>query len=184
MIDDQHKTYPADILRQMKANHEMWFSEKLRNTVELKPLRLRRIKQNIPAHLTRLTTGKHVLSIVDGACISSFDHDELKSEQELELVSGFLQTVQDWGDIGADLEPSDWVRIGFELTESLRELEDAGFFVFGAREIQLIEGGIGGSSDWPVAILRVLRKTNESIITVSLDDLKTENVEKSVQPDT
>ena len=34
----------------------------------------------------------------------AFDHDELSSPEEVELVGGFLQTAQDWGDFGDELE--------------------------------------------------------------------------------
>ncbi len=44
-----------------------------------------------------------------------------------------------------------------------KELEEAGFFVFGAREIQVLEGGEGEPSNWPVAIIQVLRKSNQSL---------------------
>ena len=95
------------------------------------------------------------------------DHDELKSHEEVDLVGGFFQIVHDWGDIGADLDPSHRVATGFHLTQILKELEEAGFFVFGGREVQLIEGGIQTeSSNWPVSIFKVLRKGNDKIIEV------------------
>lgn len=165
MVDDQPETYTVNILRQMKADHEVWVSQKLTNTPESKPLKLRRIKQNIPAYLTRLTTGKEVLDIALHAYASSMDHDELKSQEEVDLVGGFLQDVTDLATLGDDLEPMDRVKAAFGLTQSLEELECAGFFVFGGREIQLLEGGIEKEpADWPVAILRVLRKENDAII--------------------
>ena len=56
------------------------------------------------------------------------------------------------------------------LTQSLQDLEDAGFLVFGGREIQVMEGGIQEEpSDWPVAIFRVLRQGNKEIIQKNLD---------------
>ena len=159
MIDDQYESYTVDILRQMKVNHEVWVSQKLTDTPKPKPIRFRRVKQNIPAYLIRLTTGKEVLNIVIHAYAFTMDHDELKSQEEVDLVGNFLQTVRDLIDLGDDLEPMDRVKAAFDLTRSLEELESTGFFVFGGREIQLIEGGIETEpSDWPIAILRVLRK--------------------------
>jgi len=182
MVDDQQETYTADTLRQTKANHEKWVSERLNDELKPKPLRLRRIGKNVPPFLSRLTTGKQVFSLVDGAAASSLDHDELDSVQEVELVGEFLQMVRDWGDLGPDLEPSDRVRIGYELGELLRELEDAGFWVFGGREIQVMEGGLGRPQDWPMAIVRVMRKTNEAIFTVDLEDLSNGNSEQAEGP--
>ena len=95
----------------------------------------------------------------------TMNHDELKSQDEVDLVGSFLQAVTDLVDLGDDLEPMDRVKAAFALTRSLEELERAGFFVFGGREVQLLEGGIETEpSDWPVAILRVVRKENDAII--------------------
>ncbi len=177
MVDDQADTYTtADILRQMKANHETWVSKKLTGEPELKPLKFRRIKQGIPAYLSRLTTGKEVLNLVMSAYALSTDNDELKSQDEVDLVGGFLQAISDLMEIGNDLELSSRVKAVYDLTDSLAELERAGFFVFGGREVQLMEGGIMTEpSDWPIAILNILRKDNPEIIHVNLDDLKKQN---------
>jgi len=173
MIDDQAETYTANILRQMKSNHENWVEENLNPSPKLSPIRIMRTKEKIPAFLNRLTTGKEALNIVDGCCASSMDHDELETQEEVDLIGAFLENLRDCGDLGPDFDPSDHVRIGFGLTQILRELEDAGFYVFGAREIQRIEGGEYGPSAWPVAIIRVLRKTNPEIVTVPIKgDLK------------
>lgn len=165
MVDDQYESYTVDILRQMKANHEIQVSQKQAGISEMKPVKLRRVKQNIPSYLVRLTTGNEVLNLIMGACASSTTHDELKSQEEVELIGSFLQNLQDLGLLGDDLEPRDRVQAAFDLTLSLEELEHVGFFVFGGREVQLLEGGIMTKPlDFPVVILRVVRKDNEMII--------------------
>ena len=84
--------------------------------------------------------------------------------------------MQDWGDLSDDLETGDRVQTTFSLTESLRELEESGFFVFGAREVRILEGGIQAEpSNWPIAILRVLRKDNHEIIKMNFEDIDKEN---------
>jgi len=178
MVDDQSATFTTNILRQMKSNHEVWVSQKLAENQQPPPVRIRRVKQNIPSFLFRLTTGKEVLDLVTNAMGYSFDHEELKSQEEVDLVGGFLQVVQDWGDLSADLEASDRVQIAHNLTKSLQELEELGFFVFGGREVRLLEGGIQPEpSNWPIAILRVLRKDNQQIIEVNFDDIGKENAQ-------
>jgi hypothetical protein len=168
MVDDQVDTYTIDNLHKMKANHEKWVKEKLNPTMSPELPRIKRIKENIPTHLHRLRSGKEIFHIVYGACASLFDNDELETREEVDLIGGFFQTVRDWGDIGPDLEPGDHVRVAFELTQAISDLEQAGFFVFGAREEQIMEGGIGGPTSWPVAILSVLRKTNKEIVFIPL----------------
>ena len=168
MIDDQSETYSTDILRQMKSNHEVLVTQKLSDKPpKPRPLKFRRVKQNIPELLSRLTTGKQVLDLVTGIFALSMDNDELQSESEVAVVGDFLQTVRDWGDIGNDLEPADRLNTAFNLTQSLQELETAGFYVFGAREVQFMEGGNQTEpSNWPVSIIKVLRKDNKEIIYV------------------
>lgn len=173
MVDDQDESYTADILRQMKVNHEMWVSNRLVDTPKPKPIKFRRIKQNIPPYLSRLTTGRETLNLVTSAYAFLMNHDELKSREEVDLVGSFFQTLRDLADLGDDLEPSDRVSAAFDLTGSLEQLEKEGFFVFGGREVQLLEGGIETEpSDWPIAIVQVLRKDNDAIIHVNLDGLK------------
>jgi hypothetical protein len=172
MVDDQVATFTTDILRQMKANHEVWVSQKLAEEQKAQPVRFRRVKQNIPDFLFRLTTGKEVLDTVSNAMAYAFDHDELNSQEEVDLIGGFLQSAQDWGEFCEDLEAGGRVQTAYELSQSLQAVEEAGFFVFGGREVQLIEGGASkGPSNWPVAIMRVLRKDNTSIMHVNLDEM-------------
>lgn len=169
MIDDQYETYTSDLLRQIKVNHEKWVSEKL-NEKTIKPIRIRRIKENIPQYLNRLTSGKEVLNIIDGTDVFSFDNDELETEKEVELIGNFIQIAKDWGDLGPDLEPSDRVRWAFELSSCIKELEEVGFFIFGAKEVQLLEGGVlPEPTKWYVAILSILRKTNQLITIIEVE---------------
>lgn len=172
MVDDQTATFSSDILRQMKTNHELWVSQKLTKEEKPEPVRFRRLEKNVPDFLFRLTTGKEVLDLVSNAMAYAFDHDELQSQEEVDLIGGFLQLAQDWGDLSANLEAGERVQTAYELTESLQAIEDAGFLVFGGRELQLMEGGVlAAPSNWPIAIMRVLRKDNESIMHVNLNDV-------------
>lgn len=141
MIDDQTATYTQDLLLQIKYNHQQWVSEKLGEQNGSKPIRIRRVKENTPSFLHRLTTGGEVLNLVTNVMAYNFDHDELKNPPEVELVSDFLQTVQDWGEVSGNLNAGNRVKTSFSLTESLAQIEKSGFYVFGAREVSLLEGG-------------------------------------------
>lgn len=178
MVDDQTATFTTDILRQIKSNHEIWVSQQLAGSEKPQPVRLRRVKQNIPSILARLMTGKEVLDLVTNAMAYSFDHDELNSQGEVDLVGTFLEVAQDWGELSSDLEAGRRVQIAYDLTKSLQEIEDAGFFVFGGREVQLLEGGDQSApSSWPVAIMRVLRKDNPAIAKINLDQMNEANAQ-------
>lgn len=166
MVDDQASTFTADILRQRKNNHEIMISEKLSDQKKPKPGRIRRIKKNIPDYLIRVTTGKQLVDLIVGAYAISIDHDELTTQGEVDLIGGFLQNVSDYLDL-LDFapEPLERVESAYHLTELIKDVEDNGFYVFAARELQLLEGGIEDApSNWPVAIVHVLRNDNKSII--------------------
>jgi hypothetical protein len=163
MVDDQHETYTSEVLLNLKVNHEKWVSSTLAGEPQVPPVRIRRIKENIPPFLVRLTSGSEIMAVVGGAYQSSFDHEEPGSEAGADLFSEFLQEVQDWGESWNEVEAGERVKAAFRLSERLRGLEDAGFWVFGARETRRVEGGVGPSSPWPIAILRLVRADSAEI---------------------
>lgn len=184
MVDDQTATFTSEILRQMKTNHEVWVVQSLADGKRLQPVRLRRVKQNIPSFLSRLTTGQEVLGLVMDAAAYAFSHDELKSQDEVDLVGAFLEVAQDWGEIGPDLDAGRRVQVSYDLTKSIQELAKAGFFVFGGREVQLLEGGDQSApSSWPVAIMRVLRKDNPAIAKINLDEIDKKSTQQGSSGD-
>ena len=160
-VDDQSETYTVAVLTQMRKSHETWVSQELSKNHKPAPLKLKRVKQNIP-HLTRVTTGKQVLAFSEGAMAVDIDSDELRAEQEVGSVGDFFQNIQDLDLVD---EPSDRVRQAFALTRAIEDLEELGFWVFGAREVQILECGTESVSDWPVAIIRVFRKDSPGIVS-------------------
>ena len=133
---------------------------------KINPIKIRRIKQNIPDYLSRLTNGREILHIVTGCDASSFQNDELTTQEEVDLVGSFFQSIQDWCDLGIDSEPSKRVSFEFDLTQAVKDLEEAGFFVFGGRETQRMEGGVGDPVPFHVSIIHVMRQTNPDIISI------------------
>ncbi len=168
MVDDQHETYTAEVLRTMKANHERWVASTLTEGKVIAPVRVRRLKENIPSHFVRLTSGRDLFAVVDGASGYAFQHDEPASEAEAQLLASFLQEMQDYGELSSDLEAGDRVQAAFRLSALLENIEQAGFWVFGGGEVRRLEGGGTAPSPFPVAILQVLRKDNPEILRVDL----------------
>ncbi len=163
LIDDQPETYTSQLLQHMKVNHERWVAACLG---EPQPLRLRRPSEGKAAYLVRLTSGRDLLNLVLGAYASALDNDDLESDEEVAAVGGFLQDLRDWGEIGDDLEPSQRVQAAFSLSKAVERLDEAGFWVFGGREVHRLEGGRSSPQNWPVAIVRVVRAKNPEIIRV------------------
>jgi len=166
MVDDQCETYTVEVLQRLKANHERWVSSSLADVKQV-PLRIRRIKADIPSHLMRLTTGRDVMKIVGDASAFSFDHAEPESDAEVALLGGFLQEAQDWGELWSGLEASERVNAAYRMSTLMRELDEAGFWVFGGHEVQRVEGGVGAPISFTVAIMRVVRAANADVIQVN-----------------
>ena len=154
LVDDQPDTYSVDRLREMKATHELWVKEKLAR----KPGG----KQPHFALLFRIQTGKELSNVIGAADAFLFDHDEPETEEEAKLIGGFLQNLQDWGDLWSDMESSQQVETRFSLTKDIKEIETAGFLVFGTHEKRKMRSG-DKVFDWLVAVVTVVRPTNKGI---------------------
>lgn len=166
MVDDLYETYTVVLLRSIKANHERWVETKLRDDPAhtVPPVRIRRIKDEIPEKLMRVTSGKDLFTMASGCAGYYQDHSDDLSEDEVELVGGFLQNIRDWGDLGPELEPIEQVRAKKAIDDELRELEARGFYVFAAVERQRIEGGVGTPSYWNVLHVAVMRSNDPNVV--------------------
>ncbi|MBD3343132.1 MAG: HNH endonuclease [Candidatus Lokiarchaeota archaeon] len=162
IVDDQFNTYTVDRLKQIKRDHEKWIQEKLKIENPNKE------SDKLP-YLLRIAKGKELLKIVGGAHAYEYDHDELENEEEVEIVSSFLQNAQDWGDILSKIESGQRIKISFELNREIEELESYGFWIFGGYEYRKYKFD-GKLVDFRVAILRVIRNTNPSIIKINLEN--------------
>lgn len=168
MIDDLVEDYTVESLRQAKKQHEHWVKDRLDNKTSERSIRIRRIEENIPPVLFRVTTGNELARFLDGAMGYEFGYAAARNEDEMELLSEFVQAVQDYGDLWNDLEAGQQVRVTYLMTGLLERMEQNDFFVFVARENRVIEGGNKSPSDWPVAIVHVSHKDNPEICRVDL----------------
>lgn len=165
VVDDQFETYPAERLLDLKGKHESWVSSSLAKGSRAPTFgRLRRVQGSAPSHLLRLSSGKEIMAIVGDACEGSFDHDDIQSEADMEQIAGFFQEIQDWGELWSGLEAGERVRACFRVNTMLGELGEAGFRVFGSRQAQQLEGGVGSPVSFPLAIIRVVRAGNPEIV--------------------
>jgi hypothetical protein len=115
----------------------------------------------------RITTGKELFSIIAGVHFSDFDYDEPADKDELDFLSGFMQNLQGWGDIGMEYRRR--IEAGYNLTQDIRALEKKGFVIFGKRETKKLKiHGVEGY--WEIAIISILRNTNPTIIKIDLSE--------------
>ena len=130
----------------------------------IEPLKILHQKdyQNIKLH--KIDEGKQLISYIDGTCGINYD-EEAQTLEEVKLVGEFVQYVKEIMDFD-DLidEPYDRIMSGFNLTQSIKELDDAGFWVFAGKENQKLVGGIGDPTLFPVLIMRIVRKNSSEII--------------------
>jgi hypothetical protein len=164
LVDDQAETYTADLLRGMKANHEKWVEEKLKDQPQIPPVRIRRIKSEVPTKLPAVTSGKELLNLAVGCHASYQDYSDDLDDEETDLVGGFIQNVSDWAELAVGFEPMERIRAAKSLDEEIKTLHERGFIVFAAVENQRLEGGIGAPSTFRALHLTVKRKSDPGVV--------------------
>lgn len=170
MVDDQFETYTAVLLRSIKDNHERWVDSKFKEEEGHPAIKIRRFKSEIPAQLKTVESGQELFNLAFGCHGSYQNHSDDLSDEEVEIVGGFLQNMKDWVDRASGLEPIEKVRATKSLTDELNELNElnelkrSGFLVFAAREKQRLEGGVGAPSDFVVLHVSVVRENDANII--------------------
>jgi hypothetical protein len=160
IIDDQPNTYTPERLKELKNKHEKWVHETLNQA-------LPNSRKEDVGFLSRIYNGKELFSIMAGVHFSDFDYDEPKSNDELEFLSVFIQNLHDWGDIGNEIEYGARVEVSYNLTKDIEALEGKGFVIFGKRETRKLKM-YGVEDYWEIAIIRILRNTNPTIIKIDL----------------
>ncbi len=164
MVDDQPATYTVESLQKLKRDHEQWVASALSKSKVPRQPSLRRTEENVPSQLLRLTTGQDVMRTLSGSYSLEFGYDDPQSDMEAELLHEFAQEIEDWD----DLSPSEEVRAVHRMNMLLQQLEDAGFRVFGDREVQHLEGSPNSPLPWLVAMVRIVRSANPDIVRVGI----------------
>lgn len=164
LVDDQVSSFSVSRLKKLKRKHEETVSDRMDSAgSRTKREGIHRVRENVPEYLQRINTGKELLDIMTHAHGLYPVYDELRSGAEINLVVDFLQDAMDYGELGLE-SVGDTMRASNDLDNQIRELEQAGFWVFGFREYQISVGRDGSESDWPVAHVHVLRDSNPDII--------------------
>lgn len=164
MIDDFSEIYTVEKLRQIKEQHEKWVSKNIYGEDMVPKIKL--IKQKIPDYLIQINSGKELLNIIEGAHAFSYDYDNIEKEEELRIISSFLDDVYDWGDLAYELGPGANLKIEYDFTKYIETLSKYGLSVFGGRIVKIFEKEDGKIFDWITAIIKVLHANNSSIIKI------------------
>ncbi len=177
LIDDQTEEYTVHVLQEIKAANERKVSERLSAKDGYPRARFLRSEENIPSYFPIITNGRDLLSLMISVHASYLEHDELASDAEVKIVAGFLQDLRDWADLVSDSGPMKRATAEVSISEGINALANSGFRVFGATELQTVEGGIYGPEDWLVAHVHVLRDDNPNIIKPVEDNDASEDTE-------
>jgi len=110
-------------------------------------------KDRAMAQLRRIRNGEELSAIFTGEMGIYPFNDTLRTQQEVELIGGFLQLVNDWAELWDDIEIGRRVEVQFELTNSIDELGREGWTVYGGK----VRGRYREFSDLRAYALAVLR---------------------------
>lgn len=163
LVDDQPETFAADTLRQLKANHEEWVKGRLVEESQKEPVRIVRNSNEIPTHLSLVTSAKALLDLARDCHGHYYDYPEDLAETDLDCVGGFLQNLTDWVDLGIN-EPYERINAQKSIAESMSELDRARLRVYVAREKQQLRGGSMLPSAFYALHLRIIRCDDSSQI--------------------
>lgn len=174
LIDDQPNRFTASVLRAIKECHETWVE------VLLGLGGISASSQAAPTLdgitlLPRIKSGSDLVRILRGLEMFNFGNDEPKDEEEAEVIGGFLQTLQDLGDILDDLDVGEVVRVEFSLKQDLENLTQRGLLVFGERSRRPIPSHSGL---WEVASVFVVREGSRSVVGIGRPDQVEEEVKE------
>lgn len=162
-VDDQPNFFTAERLQAIKTAHESWVHTSLSaQAPQAFNYRIRKGREEQRFRLVLLSSGSELVNLVTGSYGYDFDHDDLESEAEVEMVADFLQELHDLGDLYDDMESGERVRTRFRLSSALQDLSEGGFLVYGGKLQRVLEVG-NDHSPWPISMVRVLRASNPII---------------------
>lgn len=92
--------------------------------------------------LNKVSNAKEILTYVIGTDRITYD-EEAETLEEVKLISGFIQNIRELLDFNDLLDEScDRIMTAFNLTENIKELDRASYWIFVGKEGKMITGGI------------------------------------------
>jgi len=162
-IDELIDTYTEEVIRSKKLNHEKW----VQNTINKA---LNSPKEIKPKFLSRITSGKELLSIISDSHGYRTDYDEIETEEDAEYIGSVFQELIDYGEISGMVEACKKVKMGFHLNDLLKNLDKNGYCLFGESGIEPVKFGNGESDTWSIATLIIKKKDSSEIIKMNLSN--------------
>ena len=123
-IDENCASYTEELLHYIKTSHENWVKETLDSYMSGKD------SVRKPRFIKRIVSGKELLYIFHHVAFIYRDYDEPANEEECTYIADIFQYFSDIIDIYSDLEVSDIIKEGQNLSRIINELKDKGYYVY------------------------------------------------------
>lgn len=133
---------------------------------QISPIKIDRRKDYQNISLKRISSGQELLAIADNTCAVEYLYDEPQTREEGLAIADIVQLLCDVSDFVDIYEAGARIMLAYDLNDSIKKLDEAGFWLFLEVEKRIISGGIGTPSCFPVLLARVVRKNNPEIIKI------------------
>lgn len=127
-VDELTEKFTNVTLMLLKGLHENWVKE----TLEMNVNAFTNDKLNVKS-LPKITSGKEIVDLINGAHMFNFNNDELNTHEEAEEIGGLFDELQDTGDILSDLSNVERAKFSVYINENIQKLDKLGFVLFGLR---------------------------------------------------
>jgi hypothetical protein len=162
-VDQLTDEFTVARLHEIKADHESWVRTRLGGSATSSVM----LRRGSPGLLVEVTTGRELIGIIARAQESSLDHEDLLTQEEVDLVGGFLQSVFDTSEMWGEFEPAWRTQATFDLGQQLTALRDHGWRVFAARSTgSLVGGTLDSPTTWVTAYVHVVRTNSPAIVSI------------------
>jgi len=158
IIDEKNNEYSIEKLKEIKKNHEEWVNTSLNENSK-------NSSNSNSLFLKKVTSGNELLSIISNVDGYRYNFDEVSNNNEGLFLDSIIQKIINFGEaINNDID-SNSARIAYELTETLKELNEKGYFIFGEKNANYCDNNLK-VKDFIVAELIISKKDNPNIIIV------------------
>lgn len=162
-IDTLIDSFPEELLGYMKTNHENWVRRTLGQSIDNN-------SESEPRFLSRIISGKELLSLICDSHAYRTDYDEASTDEENEYIGGVLQTLIDYGELsGMGIEQLEKIKIASSLSHLLQDIESKGYFLFAERSVENTQYQGVDVENWAIATLVLKKNDNPEIIKTSVD---------------
>jgi len=159
-IDELTDIYTVEKLKLFKLIHENW----VKTTLERDVIAFTNDKNNVKS-LPKITSGKRIIDIINGAHLFDFHHDELSTEKEAEIIGDLLEDLKDYGDLLSDIGYTEIAKLGLRYNDELENLKQMGFILFGIRrKIRVRNDKKEDMGLYDAASIIIVRDNNPSIV--------------------